>query len=89
MLELTPVGNGVYRGNFKVDKHFPKNDQIFCVLAYAQQADIQGRSKRVEDAINGAGLWNPGKPYVFDPLLVVSRNRAEAILTVIEPSRKR
>ena len=42
-----------------------------------------------EDAINGAGLWDPKKPYVFNPLLVVSRNRAEASLTVVSAPRKR
>jgi hypothetical protein len=88
LFELSPIGEGRYRSEFVVDKRFPKNDQVICVLAYAQQDDRLGRDKRVEDAINGAGLWNPGKPFVYNPLLVVSRNRAEVVLTVVQPVRR-
>ncbi len=85
-IELLPIGGDRYRGEFLVDRRFPRNDSTLCVLAYAQQEDGPGRSRHVEDAIGRAGLWNPDKPYVYNPLLVVSRNRAEAVLTVVNPS---
>lgn len=87
--ELSPLGNGLYRGEFVVDKKFPRHDQIITVLAYAQQTDSPGRNRKVEDAIHGAGLWKPDRPYVYNPLLVVSRNRAEVALTVVEPPKRR
>jgi hypothetical protein len=86
---LEPVGAGVYRGDVEVDKKFPKQDQVFCIVAYAEQDERPGRNKRAEDAIIGAGMLNAEKPYIYNPLLVVSRNRADVTLTVVEPSRRK
>jgi hypothetical protein len=87
--ELTPAGGERYQAEFTVDKKFPKNDQVFTVLAYAQQDDTPGRDKKVEDALKGAGLFDAKKPFVYNPLLVVSRNRAELVLTVVQPGKRR
>jgi hypothetical protein len=87
--ELTSAGNGIYRTEFVVDKKFPKDDQVFTVIAYAEQDELPGRNKKAENAINGAGLFDPTKPYIYNPLLVVSRNRAEVVLTVVGSSKKR
>ncbi len=89
LYELEPVGAGIYRGEINIDKKFPKHDQTFSVVAYADQDDKPGRNKKAEDAIIGAGLLNPEKPYIYNPLLVVSRNRADLTLTVVEPSKRR
>ncbi len=88
MLELRPIGKGRYEGEFVVDSSFPHNDQSICAVAYAEQEDGAGRNPRAEKAIQHAGLWNPDHPYVYNPLYVVSRNRAEAILTVVNPRRR-
>ena len=87
--ELTPLGNNRYAGEFVVDKRFPRDDQAISLIAYAAQPDAPGRRKNVESAIEGAGLWDARKPYRYDPLLVVSRNRADLTLTVVEPARQR
>lgn len=88
--QLNPIGGRLYQGQFEVDQRSPLHDQTICVLAYAEQDARPGRNRQAEDAINGAGLWNPAKPYVYNPLLVVSRNRAEVVLTVVEkPGRRR
>ena len=87
--ELTPIGNDRYVGEFVVDKHNPRDDQTISVLAYAAQPDAPGRRKNVESAIEGAGLWDARKPFRYDPLLVVSRSRADLTLTVVEPARRR
>lgn len=86
--ELRPEGGGYYRGELRVDKKNPRNDQALTIVAYADQDDKPGRNKKAEDAIKKAGLFDPNKPYVYDPLLVVSRNRAEVTLTVVEPHRR-
>jgi hypothetical protein len=88
-VHLLPGGDGYYQGEFVVDKKFPKNDQTYCVLAYAEQEDRPGRNKKAEDALNGAGLFNPEKQFMYNPLLLVSRNRAELTLTVVEPPKRR
>jgi hypothetical protein len=88
-VHLLPGGDGYYHGEIVVDKKFPKNDQTYCVLAYAEQDDRPGRNKKAEDAINGAGLFHAEKPFVYNPLLLVSRNRAELTLTVVEPPKRR
>lgn len=85
--QLQPAGGDIYRCEFDVDKRFPKNDHTICILAYPAQADEPGRSKKVEAAIQRAGLWDPHKPYRYDPLLVASRNRAEVTITVVPPLR--
>ncbi len=85
--ELHQASDHTFRCDFYVDKRFPLNDHTFCILAYAAQADQPGRSKKVEDAIGRRGLWDPHKPYLYDPLLVVSRNRAEVTMTVVPPMR--
>ena len=85
--QLTPTGNNIWSTQITVDKSFPANDQTICVLAYAEKNDIPGRSKKTEDAINRAGLWNPGKVFVYNPLLVASRNRADLTLTVVSSGR--
>ncbi|MGC8667631.1 MAG: carboxypeptidase-like regulatory domain-containing protein [Chthonomonadales bacterium] len=85
--QLYPDGQDTFRCDFEVDKRFPKNDHTFCILAYAAQPGQPGRSKKVEAAIERAGLWDPRKPYRYDPLLVASRNRAEVTITVVPPLR--
>ena len=87
--ELAPIGNNRYAGEFTVDKRFSRDDQTISVIAYAAQPDAPGRRKNVESAIEGAGLWDARKPYHYDPLLVVSRNRADLTLTVVEPARRK
>ncbi len=86
--ELSPVGNNRYAGQFTVDKRFSRDDQAISILAYAAQPDKPGRRKNVESAIEGSGLWDARKPYRYDPLLVVSRNRADLTLTVVETARQ-
>jgi hypothetical protein len=85
MYQLLPIGKDLYRTEIAVEAKYPRNDQIITILAYAQQEDQPGRSKKVEEAILRAGLWNPKKPFVYNPLLVASRNRAEVTLTVVDP----
>ena len=85
IFELAPVSEGRYRGEIRIDKKAPRNDTPITILAYPQQADEPGRSKRVEDAIQRAGLFDAGRSFVYNPLLVASRNRAEVSLTVVEP----
>jgi len=87
--ELQPASGDRWQCEFQVDRTFPRDDQTLCVLAYAQQGSQPGRSRAVEDAISRAGLWNPARPFVYNPLLVVSRTRAEVVLTVVEPPRGR
>jgi hypothetical protein len=87
--QLESAGDGYYRATIQVTKKFPKDDQSFCVVAYADQDDHPGRNKKVEDAIAGAGLLNPEKPYVYNPLLVASRNRADVMLTVVDSRRRK
>ena len=81
--ELLPVGENRYAAEFTVDNRFPRDDQSVSILAYAAQPEAPGRRKNVEGAIEGAGLWDARKPYRYDPLLVVSRNRADLTLTVV------
>ena len=87
--ELLPTGDGRYEGDFVVDKKFGHDDQTISILAYAAKEQKPGRRDNAEKAIEGAGLWDPKKPYVFDPLLVVSRNRADLTLTVVIPDKRR
>ncbi len=86
--ELKPAGGDLYQCELAVDRGFPKNDQTFCVVAYAEQAEHPGRSKTVESAIEHAGMLDPHKRYVYNPLLAVSRNRADITLTVVTPARR-
>jgi hypothetical protein len=87
--ELEPKETGLYGAEIVIDKRFPLNDQVFTILAYAEQDERPGRSKKVEDALNGAGYFKPERPYLYNPLFVVSRNRAEATLTVVESARRK
>jgi hypothetical protein len=87
--ELEPTGDGRYEGDFVVDKKFAHDDQPISILAYAAKEQKPGRRENAEKAIEGAGLWDPKKPYVYDPLLVVSRNRADLTLTVVIPEKRR
>jgi len=87
--ELTPMdAGGVYRCQIEVDKTFPQKDQLISVVAYPQKAEKPGRDARVEHALEEAGVWKLDKPYLYNPLLLASRNRADVLLTVVKPSRK-
>ncbi len=86
--ELEPVGDGRYQGELVVDKKFPADDQEISIIAYAASEQQPGRRPAVERAIEGAGLWDVRRPYRFDPMLLVSRNRAEVTLTVVTPRRR-
>lgn len=88
--ELTPTGDDRYEAEIQIDPKSPRDDQIISVIAYAQENQHPGRRRDAEAAIEGAGLWDPRKPYKYDPALVVSRNRADLTLTVLAgPDRRR
>jgi hypothetical protein len=89
--ELTPDKEpGVYKAEIPVDKaKFAKNDQTLSVLAYARDPKMEGRSKKAEDAINGAGLWKLDKRFEYNPRIVASRNRVDFRLTVVEPAKEK
>jgi hypothetical protein len=89
LYELERLDAGVYGTTISIDKKFPRNDQTFTILAYAEQDEQLGRSRKVEDALVRANYFNPDKPFLYNPLVVVSRNRAEVVLTVVEASRRR
>jgi hypothetical protein len=89
MYELERLEQGLYGAEIAIDKRFPKNDQTFTILAYAEQDERPGRSKKVEESLVGQGYFKPDKPFLYNPLMLVSRNRAEVVLTVVEPSRRR
>ena len=85
--ELRSAGNGIFEGEIEVSKKFPRDDQFISVIAYAGLQQHPGRRDDAEHAIEGAHLWDPKKPFLYDPLLVVSRNRADLILTVLAAGR--
>jgi hypothetical protein len=89
LVELERIEGSVYGAEITIDKEFPKNDQTFTILAYAEQDERPGRSKKVEDALVRQGFFQLDKGFVYNPLVVVSRNRAEVVLTVVEPARRR
>jgi len=61
---------------------------MISIIAYAADEQHPGRRKNAEGAIEHAGLWEAHKPFVYDPLIVVSRTRADVTLTVVSPSRR-
>jgi len=86
--ELKRDNDGYFSTEVEIDKRFPKDDQIISLVAYAADEQRPGRRANAEGAIEHAGLWDPRKPFIYDPLIVVSRNRADATLTVVNPSRR-
>lgn len=87
--KLHSEGDGYYERDIVIDKSFPLNDQSICILAYAADTKHPGRRKNVEGAILHSGLWDPTKPYRYEPLLVASRNRADLTLTILPASKHR
>lgn len=83
MWELHPTGNGRYEAEFTVDKRFARNDHHVTIVSYPASELRPGRRPEVEKALESVGVWDSRRPYVYNPLLVVSRNRAELILTVL------
>jgi hypothetical protein len=86
--ELTPAGNGRFEGEFQVDRHFPPDDQFISIVSYAARTETPGRRPDLERSIEGAGLWDPAKPCLFNPLLLVSRSRADLVLTIVQPDNR-
>jgi hypothetical protein len=87
--ELERDNDGYFTADIQIDKRFPHDDQIISLVAYAADEQHPGRRPRAEGALEKAGFWDPAKPYIYDPLLVVSRNRAEVTLTVVAPNKRR
>ncbi|HLJ57889.1 MAG TPA: carboxypeptidase-like regulatory domain-containing protein [Chthonomonadaceae bacterium] len=87
--ELTRNNDGYFEGEFQVDKRTPRDDQTISLIAYAADERRPGRRPGAEAAIERSGLWDPRKPFVYVPLIVVSRSRADVTLTVVAPSRRR
>ena len=86
--ELTRDNDGYWTTEIEIDRRSPHDDQIISLIAYAMDEQHPGRRPKAEAAIERSGLWDARKPYIYDPLIVVSRNRAEATLTVVSPSRR-
>jgi hypothetical protein len=89
MWELHVSDGDRYETDIVVDKKFTNDDQSIDLIAYAEIREKPGRRKDVEIAIDRAGLWDPLKAFVYNPLLVVSRNRGEATLTIVQASKRR
>ncbi|HLV80488.1 MAG TPA: hypothetical protein VKT32_09415, partial [Chthonomonadaceae bacterium] len=87
--ELSPLGDGRYVAEIQVDRHFSRDDHVLSLLAYPQSEARAGRNAQTERTLEKDGFWDARKPYVYDPLLVASRNRPDLILTVVSPSRRR
>lgn len=87
--ELQPVGRSRFEGDIQVDRRFPIDDQVISLVAYAADQNHPGRRKDAERAILKAGLWDPRRPFAYDPQLVASRTRADLTLTVVRPRRRR
>ena len=86
---LHSEGDGFYERDIQIDRSFPLNDQSISILAYAADTKHPGRRKNVEGAILHSGLWDPLKPYRYEPLLVASRNRADLTLTILPAPKHR
>jgi len=87
--ELHPTTGDSFETDIVIGKKFTFNDQTISVLAYAEIHEKPGRRKDVEKAIEAAGMWDPQRVFVYDPLLVVSRNRGEAVLTVVQTEKRK
>lgn len=87
--ELQRDNDGYYSADIEIDKRFPRNDQIISLLAYAADQRHPGRRPHTEGALEKSGFWDPKKPFIYDPLVVVSRNRADVTLTVVAPNKRR
>ena len=87
--EMHLQGDGEYSVILQLDKHFPRDDQVISIIAYPARLNKPGRRGDVESAIDKAGLWDVKKYYIYNPLLVVSRERADVVLTVLEPERRK
>jgi hypothetical protein len=81
--ELKPAANGQYAADIKVNESLRPNDHIISVLAYAAEIRDGGRRPDLEEEIEKAKLWDIKRPFISNPLLVVSRNRADITLTVV------
>lgn len=88
MWQLSPGEAGVYRAEIPIDDKFAKNDQTISILAYASGGESDGRSKKAEDAISGAGMWKLEKAFEYNPRIVASRNRLDLRLTVVQTSKQ-
>jgi len=86
--ELKPDGDGKFSADIPITRRFPVNDQAISVIAYPANQIKPGRRPEVEKQIEAAGLWDRSKAYQFNPLLVVSRNRADVSLTVLPPTKR-
>ncbi len=80
--ELKRTARGVYAADAPIDPHWRANDHVITILAYPSDGSDGGRRSDLEEEINRAGLWNPRKQYIFNPALLVSRNRCDLTLTV-------
>ena len=87
--EMKEDSDGYFTTEIDIDKKFGRDDQTIAILAYAADERKPGRRNSAESAIEKNGLWDASKPYLFDPLLVASRNRAEVALTVVDTTRRR
>jgi len=90
-IELSPAGNGRYQGQFLVDDTFPRDDQAITVLAIRKEPAFAEPFKKlrgtVQREVDRRDLWNPKKPFKYDPQLLAGRNRLEGLLTVVKPKR--
>lgn len=85
--ELTRNNDGYWSTEILVDKKFPRDDQVISLIAYTADEQRPGRRQNVESAIERSGLWNPKTDFVPNPLLLVSRNRADLNLTILVPKK--
>jgi len=89
MWELHPTDGDLFETDLILDHKFANDDQAIDLIAYAELREKPGRRSDVEHAIEHGGMWDPNKPYIYNPLLVVSRNRGEATLTIVQAAKRK
>lgn len=73
---------------FRLTGSFHYKDQLISVAAYVRKSEKPVRDEKAEHALESVEIWKLDRSYLYNPLLLASRNRADVLLTVIKPSRK-
>ena len=93
VVELTPQAGGVYAGTLTLDPKTPLGDTTVTVAALnAAPVGVTLPTEKGTDPLlsfaSRLGDLDAGKPYHFDPRILVSENRLDLKMMVLDPGKE-
>jgi hypothetical protein len=91
VVELKPGANNVYTGELTLDPKTPSGETKIAIVALREEpVEVKidkNKDKAFAEFVKRLDDLDPDKPYLYDPRIMASENRADLTVTVLDPKQ--